>query len=107
MLINANEEIVNQRIEVLLKEYDCCKCADCINDMMAIALNNLKPAYVNTEKGVLFKRIMNLKQQNSADIDIEILKAINMVSAHPNHDPIKEEEEETEEAASVSASPAE
>lgn len=98
MLINANEEIVQQRIEVLLKQYDCCKCDNCINDMMAIALNNLKPAYVNTQKGVLFKRITNLKQQNSADIDIEVLKAINMVSSSPNHPPFTDEKNEEETA---------
>lgn len=99
MLINANEEIVRNRIDILLKEYDCCKCDFCVNDMMAIALNNIKPAYVNTEKGVLFKRIMNLKQQNSADIDIEILKAINMVSSKPNHPPFTDDEGSEEQAA--------
>lgn len=85
MLINANEEIVKQRMPELLKEYDCCKCEKCMFDMMAIALNNIKPAYVNTAEGMLFKRINSMLPQKTADIDIEILKAINLVSAHPKH----------------------
>ncbi|MBP0957074.1 MAG: late competence development ComFB family protein [Oscillospiraceae bacterium] len=85
MLINANEEIVKQRMPELLKEYDCSKCEKCVFDMMAIALNNIKPAYVNTAEGMLFKRINSMLPQKTADIDIEILKAINLVSAHPKH----------------------
>lgn len=85
MLINANEELVRQRLPELLKEYDCCKCEKCVDDIMAIALNNIKPAYVNSAEGVLFKRINSTLPQISADIDIEILKAINMVSSNPKH----------------------
>ncbi|MGN1107674.1 MAG: late competence development ComFB family protein [Huintestinicola sp.] len=85
MLVNANEEIVKQRMPELLKEYDCCKCEKCVCDMMAIALNNIRPAYVNTAEGMLFKRINSMLPQKTADIDIEILKAINLVSAHPKH----------------------
>ncbi len=85
MLINANEEIVKQRLPELLREYDCCKCEKCVGDMMAIALNNIKPAYVNTAEGMLFKRINSMLPQKTADIDIEILKAINLVSANPKH----------------------
>lgn len=85
MLVNVNEEIVKQRIEILLKDYDCCKCEKCVNDMMALALNNVKPAYVNTNEGVLFKRIDSTKLQHSTDLDIEIIKAIELVKRNPKH----------------------
>lgn len=85
MLVNANEEIVKQRLPELLREYNCCKCEKCVCDMMAIALNNIKPAYVNTAEGMLFKRINSMLPQKNTDIEIEILKAINLVSANPNH----------------------
>ncbi|MCM1578944.1 MAG: late competence development ComFB family protein [Ruminococcus sp.] len=85
MLINAKEEIVKNRIEVLLKDYDCCKCEKCVEDMMALALNSLAPAYVSTSKGELFKRIDSTILQNSTDIDIEVIKAIETVSENPNH----------------------
>ena len=90
MLINANEEIVRARLPELLKEYDCCKCEKCVDDMMAIALNNIKPAYVNTAEGMMFKRINSMLRQASADMDMEMLRAIEMVSGHPNHENIDE-----------------
>ncbi|MDE7293343.1 MAG: late competence development ComFB family protein [Oscillospiraceae bacterium] len=85
MLVNAKEEIVKTRTEILLKDYDCCKCEKCVEDMMALALNNLAPAYVSTHKGELFKRIDSTILQNSTDIDIEVIKAIETVSAKPMH----------------------
>lgn len=85
MLVNTNEELVRSRINELLKDYGCCKCEKCINDMMAVALNNLKPAYVNTTEGVLIKRVSNMTPQRSADVDIEIIRAIELVSCNPKH----------------------
>ncbi len=85
MLVNAKEQIVKARTELLLKDYDCCKCEKCVEDMMALALNSLAPAYVSTHKGELFKRIDSTILQNSTDIDIEVIKAIETVSAKPMH----------------------
>lgn len=85
MIVNTNEELVRSRIGELLKDYDCCKCEKCVNDMMAIALNNLKPAYVNTTEGVLIKRVSNMTPQRTADVDIEVIKAIRLVSSNPKH----------------------
>lgn len=85
MLVNTNEELVRSRTSDLLKDYDCCKCEKCVNDMMAIALNNLKPAYVNTTEGVLIKRVSNMTPQRTADVDIEVIKAIRLVSSNPKH----------------------
>ncbi len=85
MLINTNEELVRTRIEELLKDYNCCKCEKCVNDMIAVALNHMKPSYVNTAEGVLIKRAANMNTQRSADVDIEIIKAIELVSSNPQH----------------------
>ncbi len=85
MVVNVNEDITRRRLEELLNNYDCCKCEKCMGDMMAIVLNNLKPAYVNTNKGILFKRVNSMLPQSATDLDIEILKAITLVSANPKH----------------------
>ncbi len=85
MIINANEELVRLKLPELLEDYDCCKCEKCVEDMMALALNNIKPAYVNSTEGILFKRINSTLPQTSTDLDIEIIRAINMVSANPKH----------------------
>lgn len=93
MLVNVNEEIVRQRMESILKAYDCCKCEKCVNDMMALALNSTKPAYVNTDEGVLFKRINSTLPQTTTDIDIAVVKAVEMVSGNPKHPPLPLEPE--------------
>jgi len=83
-VVNVMESIVRERLEILLKESDCCKCEKCIDDMMAIALNTLKPKYVNSRKGELFSRLDTTKYQNTIDIDVAVTKAINIVSSKPH-----------------------
>ncbi|MGN0641976.1 MAG: late competence development ComFB family protein [Huintestinicola sp.] len=83
---NMTEEIVRPRLEELLKDYDCCKCEKCVDDMMAIILNNVKPQYVNSNEGALFSRINSTRVQVTTDIDVAIIKAINLVSSKPHHE---------------------
>lgn len=85
-LINMMESFVAARLDELLRDYDCCKCESCREDMMAIALNDLPPRYVSTPKGQLFTRAGALLQQNAVDIEVALLKAIAMVGAKPRHD---------------------
>lgn len=85
-LINLAEQIARLRLEELLKKADCCKCECCRMDMLALSLNYIKPMYVNTRKGELLKRVDASTQQNSVDINIAIIKAIEIVSRSPHHD---------------------
>lgn len=85
MLVNIAEEFVRMRLPELIEEYDCCKCEKCLDDMMAIALNNIPSEYVNSAEGMLYKRIGNTLPQKHADMDIEIVKAISLVSSNPKH----------------------
>lgn len=84
-LINITEMVARERLTQLLNYSDCCKCEKCYTDMLAIVLNNIKPQYVNTHKGELFKRISATTIQNSIDMDIAITKAIELVSRSPQH----------------------
>lgn len=84
-LINVTEQIVEKRMQEILPTIDCCKCEKCYLDMMAIALNYLKPQYVNTEKGQLIKLAENTSMQKTVDIDIACVKAIDIVSRSPQH----------------------
>ena len=83
-VINVMEDIVRERLEVFLAGMDCCQCEICKGDMMAMALNMLKPKYVNSHKGELFSRIDSSKYQNTVDIDIAVTKAIAAVSSSPH-----------------------
>jgi len=83
-VINVMESVVRERLDILLRDVDCCKCDKCLDDMMAIALNALKPKYVNSHKGELFSRLDTTKYQNTIDIDVAVTKAINIVSSKPH-----------------------
>lgn len=57
MLINMMEHYVDERLSELLKDYNCCKCEVCLEDMKAFSLNRLPPRYVSTVNGQVFTRI--------------------------------------------------
>ncbi|MCD7731452.1 MAG: late competence development ComFB family protein [Oscillospiraceae bacterium] len=85
-VINIMEQIVEEKLDILLSGVDCCKCEYCHQDMLAFALNLVKPKYVNSARGELFGRIDSAKLQNSVDINIAVAKAIEVVSSSPNHE---------------------
>lgn len=65
---------------------DYCGCDKCKLDVAALALNNIKPKYVVTEKGMLLGRANNFNQQFNTDIILEVTKAIKTVGSNPQHD---------------------
>ncbi|MBQ8567612.1 MAG: late competence development ComFB family protein [Oscillospiraceae bacterium] len=95
-LINMTEIIARQKLTELLQESDCCKCEQCYLDMLAFALNNLKPMYVNSKQGQLISRINSTIRQRNVDMDIAIVKAISIVSSSP-HRASDEDDAEVEE----------
>ena len=84
-LVNIMESVVKQRLDEILETADCCKCETCYLDTMAIALNYCKPRYVNTLKGELLVKIDSTERQSAVDLEIAILKAIEIVKQHPHH----------------------
>ncbi len=85
-LENIMEAVVKQKLDEALATSDCCKCEICYLDAMAIALNYCKPRYVNTLEGELLVKINSTERQNSVDLEIAVLKAIEIVKQHPHHD---------------------
>ena len=83
---NCMEIYVKECLDKLLENNKGCKCEKCRNDMMAIALNNLKPYYVTTHLGEVISKIKNMEQQNEANVVVEVMKAINKVQKSPKHD---------------------
>lgn len=85
-LRNLVKDEVLYALDSILKDIDgVCKCDQCKLDIAAIALNNLKPKYVVTEKGYVYSKINSLKPQFNTDIVTEITKAINIVKNNPRH----------------------
>lgn len=87
-LHNLIEDEVVYTINKLLKEIedDICTCDRCKLDMAAIALNNLKPKYVVTEKGSLYGKLDILDYQFDVDLIKEVTKAIQTVGESPHHE---------------------
>lgn len=84
-LVNVMESIVDEKLEQMLKDETCCKCERCMEDMKAMALNQLPAKYVSTRNGELFSKLNSLMRQNSIDINVAVSYAIKTVSEHPSH----------------------
>lgn len=86
MLSNYMEHVVKHMLPDILSKYEnICKCDKCIDDIEALALNNLKPLYSVTEKGAMFIKVNELAFQFRTDVINEIIQAIEIVSKNPNH----------------------
>ncbi len=86
MLINMMEHYVDEKLSERLKNYECCKCEICMEDMKAYALNRLPAKYVSTVNGQIFTRInQELENQPGVDLEIAVLQAIQFVSERKRH----------------------
>jgi competence protein ComFB len=71
--------------QVLEKRQDVCKCESCRCDIVALALNDLPPRYVATEKGETYTRAKVLEQQFRIDVIAKVTQAASVVAQHPRH----------------------
>lgn len=86
MVKNYMENVVDNWLPKVISKYDdICTCDKCLDDIKAIALNGLKPAYVSTHKGEVFTKVKELQSQFSTDAIRELTKAIEIVSKNVNH----------------------
>ena len=85
-LVNFMEEAVKRGLDELMEEPSYRSLSldgKTRMDVLAYALNRLPPRYVVTEKGSLYTRAEELRQQFKTDIVVELSKAIKHVSTHP------------------------
>jgi len=86
-LKNLKEKQVMDTIDRIIRERDdICDCDRCRLDIAAIALNNLKPKYVVTEKGGLYAKVDILDYQYDVDLIKEVTQAIEIVNKQPHHE---------------------
>mgnify|MGYP000657231193 FL=1 len=85
---NYMEEIVFSSIKEVLDDIKVCSCDKCILDIAAIALNELPPKYIVTEKGELYSKVDSLRQQFEVDVISAITKAAVLVKRNPRHDQV-------------------
>ncbi len=85
-LVNETERMVLAELEIQLgKTSGICTCQDCVLDMAAYALNNVKPAYRVSLMGSVYAQSGARGEQAQA-VTRAVREAIAKVSANPSHD---------------------
>ena len=86
MVKNYMEDAVDRVFASMLPNLKgVCDCDICVNDMKALALNNLKPKYVATHRGEVYSKVSQLHIQSETDIIRELTAANEIVKKHPRH----------------------
>jgi competence protein ComFB len=85
-LVNEAERMVLQELEKQLNTaVDVCTCQDCVLDMAALALNNVKPSYRVSLMGRVYARSGG-NTQYAQDLARAVREGIAKVKANPSHD---------------------
>jgi competence protein ComFB len=88
MIKNYMEDAVDRVFAYMAPNLEgVCTCEQCVNDMKALALNNLKPKYVVTHQGEVYSKVGQLHIQSETDIIKEIASACEVVKKRPRHGP--------------------
>jgi len=101
LLKNESEKYVLDELEFQLAKAgdDICRCNDCIVDMAAMALNNVKPLYRFSILGTLYAAQAKNEAAYADTVKQAVATAIKKVSANPSHEIKRNEQEQTEEQA--------
>ena len=84
ILYNVIEKLVLNKLDATLKKMNCCRCDRCKEDIVAIALNNLKPMYIVASKEEIKQKIEELSEISS-EVTTEVIKAVLIVRKNPIH----------------------
>jgi competence protein ComFB len=85
-LVNEAERFVLQELEAQLKTAaGVCACQDCVLDMAAFALNNVKPSYRVSLMGKVYAG-SGAGTQYAQGITRAVRDAIAKIKANPSHD---------------------
>jgi len=88
-LKNEAENLVLKELGRQLEEYKetVCRCNDCIVDMAAMALNNVKPLYRVSLLGSLYAANAMDEKNYAKKIREAVSNAIKKVHNNPGHEP--------------------
>lgn len=83
---NYMEVAVDHVLPNLMKAFtNICFCEKCQMDIKALALNNLQPHYIVSERGQLYTKVQEMGIQFEADVMKALIDAIAIVGAKPKH----------------------
>lgn len=85
-LKNYTEVLVDDNLKKLWEATeDICKCRRCYYDTKALALNQLAPKYVVTNRGEVYAKIDSLINQKQVDVMAAIMRASQIVNENYSH----------------------
>lgn len=84
-LYNVMESIVFTKLSTIINDINCCKCDECILDLVALTLNNLPPKYVASSKGEIMIKVLYQSQLDNTSIIKAIVHSSELISKKPNH----------------------
>lgn len=84
-LINLAEVLVKEKIDMVMDRLKVCDCRTCVNDIMAMTLNNLPTKYVTTDSGKQYLQLEIYKKQYETDVIAALTRACVRVKASPRH----------------------
>ena len=87
-LKNEAENLVLEELSRQLDEYteDVCRCNECIVDMAAMALNNIRPLYRVSLLGTLYAATAKEHKEYIDQIKEAVAVAIKKVHNNPGHE---------------------
>jgi len=88
LLKNEAEHLVIREIEQQLKsdQGNMCRCNECVVDIAAISLNNVKPLYRFSLLGTLYASQAMTEQAYADSVKQAVMQAIKKVKRNPAHD---------------------
>jgi len=82
---NIMEDLVEWKLNELLRSAAMCCCERCRADVKALALNKLPPRYVVSVSGDVYSHFDAMNVQTQVNITAAIAAAIRIVRESPHH----------------------
>lgn len=80
------EVLVEEKAPTYIKLFGLCQCHQCLIDVKALALTNLRPKYVVMRQGQRVPKISLYEGRFKTEVTAQILRACKTVMEHPHHD---------------------
>lgn len=86
-IYNYLEDLIQVKLQqVLSKKENACRCARCMDDMMAFAVNGLPVISYSTSDGGIHREVQNLTNDSlKIEIATRCVRAVDLVSKNPRH----------------------
>jgi competence protein ComFB len=86
-MTNLIEEVLSEMLETLRPSVaGFCRCSQCRDDVLTMALNQIKPRYTSgARRGSVITRAELVQDQARAEFTVVMLDAMQRVAASPRH----------------------